>query len=113
MAGKLDIEITKGDSYSNEITFETCTNNVVAPINITGRTYSAKIRRVATQTTPDATFTCTVINGVAGQLTIYLTDTQTNSLSPADYRWDLQENASGIISTILAGRCRILADVTW
>lgn len=113
MAGKLDIEFTKGDDYSNVVTLTTCVGTTSTPINITGRTYTAKVRRVASQTTADAVFTCTVTNAVAGEVTIYLTSAQTNLLNPADYKWDLQENAGGIITTILAGRCRVVQDVTW
>jgi hypothetical protein len=34
------------------------------------------------------------------------------TLSPGLAYWDLEENASGVISTILAGNVTVLADVT-
>jgi hypothetical protein len=33
-------------------------------------------------------------------------------LSPGYYYWDLQENASGAISTLLSGMVTVIADVT-
>lgn len=108
MAGKRDIQFTKGDDYSHVVTI----TNSSGAIDITGRTYSAQIKRVSSQMTPDATFVCTVTNGAAGEVTLYLSDTQTDALAPARYNWDLQEDASGVISTILAGTCKVVQDVT-
>lgn len=109
MAGKRDIQLIKGDDYSHVITI----TNSTGAIDITGRTYSAQVRRVKNSTgNADATFTCVVTNAIAGEVTIMLTDIQTDLLSPINYWWDFQENAGGIITTLLAGRFKVLQDVT-
>jgi hypothetical protein len=41
-----------------------------------------------------------------------LTATSSSALSAGLYFWDLEENASGVISTILSGNVTVLADVT-
>lgn len=110
MAAKRNIKVTKGDSYSHVITLQTLDG---APIDVSGRTYQAMVRKVATQTAPNVTFTCTVTNGPAGEVTIYLTDVQTDTLDHGDYRWDFQEDASGIITTLLSGQFKVVQDVTW
>lgn len=108
MAGKRNIQITKGDDYSHVVTI----TDSSGPINITGRTYAAQVRKVAEQSTANATFTCTVTDAAGGEVTMYLADAITDTLEPGDYRWDLEENASGIITTLLAGRFRVVADIT-
>lgn len=108
MAGKRNIQLTKGDDYSHVVTI----TNDAGVLNITGRTYEAQVRKVASQPTPDATFVCTVTNGPGGQITLLLADTVTDTLLAGDYRWDLEENASGIVTTLLAGRLRVVEDVT-
>ena len=111
-AGKRDIEIIKGDDYVHVVTLNTKVLGVVTPLDITGRTYTAQIRRVKTQAAPDATFTCTVTNAPNGQVTITMANGITAGLKVDCYFWDLQQNASGIRNTILAGRATVVSDVT-
>jgi hypothetical protein len=104
-----DLTITRGDT---ETVVLTLTSDGTTPINVTGRTYTAQIR-----TTPDiavisASFTCTVTNGAGGVVTCVLSPAASALLSPGYYYWDLQENASGAISTLLSGMVTVLADVT-
>lgn len=104
-----DLTITRGDT---ETVVVTLTSDGTTPINVTGRTYTAQVR-----TTPDiaiisASFTCTVTNGAAGQITCVMSPASSSQLSPGYYYWDLQENASGAISTLLSGMVTVLADVT-
>ena len=63
-------------------------------------------------TSPSATFTCTVTSGVNGVLTLSLSSTDTALMDPNNYVWDLQENASGVITTVLGGQFIVLPDVT-
>lgn len=108
MPGKRNIEIRKGDDYSHVVTMR----NSTGAINISGRTYTAQLRKIATQTNPDATLTCTVTNGAGGEITISLSHTVTSTLDTGCYKWDLQENSGGTITTILAGEARVVTDVT-
>jgi hypothetical protein len=104
-----DLTITRGDT---ETLIVTITTDGSTAVDITGRTYSSQIRTQQDSTTIKASFTCTVTSGAAGQVTCVLSATSSATLSAGLYFWDLQENASGVISTILAGNITVLADVT-
>jgi len=104
-----DLTITRGDTETLVVTITTDGSTAV---NITGRTYKAQIRSQQDSTTIKASFTCTVTSGATGQVTCVLSATSSAALSAGLYFWDLEENASGVVSTILSGNVTVLADVT-
>lgn len=104
-----NLTITRGDTETVNVTI---TTDGTTPVNITGRTYASQIRSNADSTTIAATLTCTIISAANGQLKAVLSAVDSAVLNPGYYQWDLQENASGTISTILAGTVTVLADVT-
>lgn len=106
--GEANVVITRGDTTTLIITI----TDSSGPVNITGRTYTSQVRQNADDPTAAATFTCTLTTPLSGVLTCVLTATQTAALEPGNHVWDLQENASGTISTVLAGAFTVLADVT-
>lgn len=104
-----DLTITRGDTETVEVTI---TTDGTTAVNITGRTYTSQMR-----TTPDIaaisiTGTCAVTNGAAGKMAVTFAAANTADLDPGFLYWDLQENASGVITTILSGTVTVLADVT-
>lgn len=104
-----DLTITRGDTETIAVTI---TTDGTTPVDISGRTYSSQMR-----TTPDiaaiaATATCTITDAATGKLNAVFSAADTSTLDPGYYYWDLQENASGTISTILSGTVTVLADVT-
>lgn len=113
-AGRRDIEITKGDDYIHVVALSTRSPGTTAlvPVDITGRTYQAMLRKNPAQATPDATFTVAVTDAVNGELTISLPNVTTTALPAGCYKWDLQQNASGVINTILRGDATVGYDVT-
>jgi hypothetical protein len=104
-----DLTITRGDTETIVVTL---TTDGTTAINVTGRTYTAQLRSTPDIAVISASFTCTVTNGAAGEVTCTMASTASAELSPGFYYWDLQENASGTISTVLAGTVTVLADVT-
>lgn len=84
----------------------------VLPINITGRTYAAVMKETASQTLPTATFVCVVTDATAGEITISLGHATTSALVTGCYVWDLQQNASGVLTTILGGKANVSIAVT-
>lgn len=106
---KQNLSMTRGDTESVILTM---TSNGTTPINITGRTYRAQIRATKDAGSIDATFSCSVTNGVAGEITCSLTPQQTALLSVGTHYWDLEETNNGVVSTIVSGTVNVLADVT-
>lgn len=104
-----DLTITRGDTETIVVTL---TTDGTTAIDVTGRTYTAQLRSTPDISVISASFTCTVTNGAAGQVTCVMSSTASAELSPGFFYWDLQENASGTISTVLAGTVTVLADVT-
>ena len=104
-----DLTITRGDTETIVVTL---TTDGTTAIDVTGRTYTAQLRSTPDISVISASFNCTVTNGAAGQVTCVMTSTASAELSPGFFYWDLQENASGTISTVLAGTVTVLADVT-
>lgn len=105
---EVNVIITRGDTTTLVITI----TDSLGPVNITGRTYTSQVRGNTEDPTAEVTFTCTLTTPASGILTCVLTATQTATLEPGNHVWDLQENASGTISTVLAGAFTVLADVT-
>ena len=104
-----DLTITRGDTETLVVTI---TADGSTPVNITGRTYQAQIRSQQDSTTIKGSFVCVVTSGASGQVTCTLAASASATLSAGLYFWDFQEDASGVISTILSGNVTVLADVT-
>ena len=104
-----DLTITRGDTETIVVTI---TSDGSTPIDITGRTYLAQIRTSPDNTTVKASFTCTVTSAANGQVTCTLSATDSATLPVGIAYWDLQETASGVVSTILSGNVTVLADVS-
>jgi hypothetical protein len=112
VAGRRNIEIIRGDDYSHVVTLNTRSGTTVTPVDITGRTYTAQLRKALSQTSADATFTCTVTDAANGEITITMSHTITAALTPGCYYWDLQQNAGGVLNTILGGKAEVVTDAT-
>lgn len=106
---KQNLTVTRGDTLTLVVTM---TTDGSTPVNITGRTYAAQIRTSSEATSATASFTCTITDGANGVLTCTVPASTTSSLSPVVYVWDLQETASGVVSTLLSGTVTVVADIT-
>ena len=108
-----DLIIVHRDDYSHTITIVDADSVAIV---LTGRTYAAQIRyKPAVAGTADATFSVSLANLATGIVTISLTDTQTDALTPGRaYYWDLQETvtATSFVTTILSGKVTVVQDVT-
>ena len=108
--GKRDIEIIKGDTYTHVIRRRVA--GTTTPIAVTGYTFTAQLRKVKTQTTADASFSCAVTDGPNGEVTLTMANTVTTALDVGCYYWDLQQVASGVPVTILRGKAKVVSDTT-
>lgn len=105
---KENFEFIRGDDFS--VIFEMTTDGVT-PLNVSARTYAMQMR-----TSPDATtatsWSCAVGGTSSNEVTCTLGDSTTAALTPSTYVWDLQETASGVVSTLGSGTIKVIADVT-
>lgn len=106
---KQNLQVVRGDTLT---LVATMTTDGVTPIDITGRTYAMQIRTSPDATSATATFTCTVTNAAGGVVTCTLAASTTATLDPQNYSYDLQETASGVVSTIMSGIVKVVADTT-
>lgn len=109
MAAIRNINIYKGDTYTHEVTINDSSNSA---IDISGRTYTAQIRRAASSSSVTLSFTTTIVDAAAGQLQLSLTSTQTSTLQAGNYTYDLQETNGSTILTLMYGDVVVTGDVS-
>lgn len=87
--------LVRGDDYSRLYEFftslEEAGDATTEELDITGRTYSGSIAATLGGTVV-ATPTITVVDASLGQITVAMTDTQTDALTAARYIFDVIEN---------------------
>lgn len=106
---KQDIKIMRGDT---EVFNITVTDSAGAAVDLTGDTFTSQIRYNRNDSSVAAAFTCTITNAAQGQVRLTLPADTSATLTDGVAYWDLQRNDAGTITTIVAGKCTILADVT-
>ena len=104
-----DLTLVRGDTETLVVTM---TTDGTTPINLSGRTYRAQIRQAQDSRTIKASFTCTVTDASNGVITCVLSAADSATLPVGLGFWDLEENASGVITTVMSGTVTVLADVT-
>ncbi len=104
------IELVRGDDYDLELTFKTSASGAVIPL--TGRSYRAQVRRLASDDALLATFTVDTARLADGVVRLSLPRTITATL-PRTAVWDCEETGTDAkVRTILAGPVGALGQVT-
>lgn len=106
---KQDIKIMRGDTEVFNITLSDSTGT---PINLTGDTFASQIRYTRDATTVAASFTCVITDAPNGVVQLTLGSTASAALDDGVAYWDLQRTSGSVVSTVLSGKCTVLADVT-
>lgn len=87
-----------------------------AAVNLTGATVTSQLRRSVESATAVATFTVTVTDAVAGEVSLALADTVTEDIAPGRYVFDVQVVLSGVTTTYANDgtpwRLDVVGDVT-
>jgi hypothetical protein len=110
MADQATLNIYQGDDYTADVTVMEADGTT--PADLTGYTAQSEIRPVVGDTAPAAAaqFTTTISGNI---ITIKLTHDDTKNLNKPSYVWDLQIiDATGWITTILAGPVKVTLEVT-
>ena len=105
-----NIVVDVGANFDQSFNLET---NANAPMNLTGFTGAAKLKKSAQSSTTAATFTVSFPDPVSGQLKISLTSSQTSGLKPGRYSYDvLLTDSSSIKTRVIEGSAIVTAGVT-
>lgn len=109
MAAERNIIIYQGDTYIHEVRLR---NDAGANLNISTRTYSAQIRKTKTSDNIIASFVTEIVDGPNGVMKFALLPEVTANIKSGVYFYDLQEDNSGIVTTLMAGKATVQGEVT-
>ena len=104
-----NLDLYQGDTFSAVVTI--VGENGTPPPDITGWDVTAQIRSdIADRAGVAATFTATI--SAPQQILLSLSAAETGGLSAGGYRWDLELDNGGVVTTVLAGAVRVLPEVS-
>jgi hypothetical protein len=105
----VNITIEQGTDFENVYTV---TNPDGTPLDLTGYTSSAKIKKFPSSTT-SSSFSVGIVTS-AGQVVVSMAHTVTNALSPGRYYYDviITSGSTGKISRIIEGMALITPSVS-
>jgi len=106
---KIDLKVRIGDTETFAFNVETEDGT---HIDLDASVFTAQIRTSAAATSTIASFSTAVTSAGGGQFYISLSSGTTAALTPQNAVWDVQQNLSGSIATLIAGEVRIVQDVT-
>ena len=108
---RLDLtNLVAGDDISITVTI---VDDTGTPVDLTGRSYVAQIRKDPTSTTsPDLAFTCTTPTPANGEIQLVASDTATSALSISNtYWWSLLEVVGSVETTLMFGRVTVMSQI--
>jgi len=109
MSGALDLTIEQGATFTRTITIKDASN---AAINITGDTFAGQVRKRHQSATAEASFSFDLTNPTGGQLVASISATNTNSMTPGDFVYDIEWTNGSTVTRLLEGQATVTAQVT-
>lgn len=108
------LTLIRGDSFYRAFRYRTMVDDVKVPVDLTGVTIKAQIRKTADSGYAPLTFTVDYIDRVNGEFALSATAEETASLRTTEGVWDLEfEYSDGTVETkILPSPVVIIKDVT-
>ncbi len=108
-AGTYNFTVEQGATFTRLLTLK---ENDSA-MNLTGYSAASQMRSTADTSTVAGTFTATVSNAGAGQITLSMTATQTGNIEEGIYVYDTEiTSGAGAITRVLQGKVTVTANVT-
>lgn len=109
MAAERNITIYKGDSYTHEVRIRDSAN---VNTNITGRTYTAQMRKSRSSDSVILSFDVVVTSAINGVILMSLDPADTSSINPGTYFYDFEETNGSYITTLMKGKISITGEVS-
>lgn len=109
MAGFVELTVEQGANFSTTIDVKDGTNTI---INLSGYTVAAQMRKSYYSTTANS-FTTTITDASAGQITMTMTSANTSGLTPGRYVYDLLlTSGTGVKTRVIEGIVTVMPSVT-
>jgi hypothetical protein len=109
MAIYSNLTLDQGSSFLAYVDVTDSSGNVLA---LTGYTVAGQIRKTYSSTTA-VNFSATVSNATAGTISLSLTDTETNSMKPGRFVYDVEIlSGAGTRTRVLEGQVEVTPGVT-
>ena len=107
---RYDIELYQGDTFK----FSLVLKNGGTPINITGWTPLAQIKRLTDSSPAETPVLTTTVTGIEGKINIGVDATGTSALdADLEYKYDLQlTDTDGNVRTFIGGKITVTADIS-
>lgn len=114
----LDLNIKQGSTFSATVTV---TNPDSSPVNLTGSSLRAQIRKLALDTAVVAQFVMQIVDAVNGVFTMTLSDTDTAAIitgeqlasTASKFVWDLEMvDSAGRVIPLMYGDVKVFREVT-
>lgn len=109
MSGKLDLTIEQGSTFSRTITIKDSSNVVV---DISTDTFAGQVRKRHQSGTVEASFTFTITDGANGEVTATISATDTASMDPGDFVYDIEWTSGSTVTRLLEGVATVTPEVT-
>ena len=104
-----DIVSEGGANFDQSFNLE---NSANAPLDLTGYTGTAMMKKHHSSSSPAATFSVMFPNAAQGQLKISLGSTATGALKPGRYMYDVLLNDGSVKTRVVEGSAIVTAGVT-
>jgi hypothetical protein len=112
MAPSTNLFIEQGSDFTRTITLEQKIGATIVPLDLTGFTAEAKLKKsYYSQTSVD--FVVNIVDAINGKLTISLTNAETSALKPGRYVYDIVIVSAGLLrDRVLEGTVIVTPGVT-
>lgn len=109
-AGIYNITIDQGSDFALDLTLR----EDDSAFDLTGYSARAQLRRRKNDSSPAATFVCTIPDAAAGSIKIELANSVTATLSAGIYYYDLElyQNSDAVVQRVLQGKAQITREIT-
>lgn len=111
MGAFVELFIDQGATFNSVINLSDDVTN--ANINVSGYTVKSQMKRSYYSTSPSANLTCTITNANTGEITLSLTATQTGTIKPGRYLFDvITTDPNSVVNRVLEGIITVNPRVT-
>ena len=108
-AGTYNFVLDQGATFSRQLTVK----DDGSAMNLTGYSVASKMRSTHDSSTVVGTFTCTISDATAGEITMQMTNSTTAAIEEGIYVYDLEiTNSAGTVTRLMEGNITVNPEVT-